>query len=359
MQFWRAERGVQPSLSPHHHDDLDRGGLDQISGLPQQVEVTVHDPPDEEDGQDSSHLHHTPHHPPVSESNEEWQGLGGSVLLVGESSPPPLPTPVEEGDESRLLHVAEENDQARRRPLHSCDGEDQPCADTGRMVNTEGRNDGCRSGNGVDGSGKGEGREKGDDQQVSHSAVVVKSESVQTPETETETGSREGGVRPEPSEDAETHLKVKSGCQEGRENVSPPSTSEHQHWDNNSSSSLLSLPQGTSRYGGTKLCSSLSLDRRSNLEESVLQQTRREERTEREIHTEEHDWRGDDLLKSEVYLFPVSNSPLDVITMLTRLACFTGSLLRNLTPKLRHGAVPDLDTFRVSGSPPEMCFICP
>ena len=35
------------------------------------------------------------------------------------------------------------------------------------------------------------------------------------------------------------------------------------------------------------------------------------------------------------YLFPVSNSPLDIITMLTRAASFTGVLLNILTPKLR------------------------
>ncbi len=34
------------------------------------------------------------------------------------------------------------------------------------------------------------------------------------------------------------------------------------------------------------------------------------------------------------YFFPVSNSPVDIVTMLTRLACFTGSILNVLTPRL-------------------------
>lgn len=34
------------------------------------------------------------------------------------------------------------------------------------------------------------------------------------------------------------------------------------------------------------------------------------------------------------YLFPVSNSPMDIVTMLSRLASFTGELLRVLTPKI-------------------------
>ena len=40
------------------------------------------------------------------------------------------------------------------------------------------------------------------------------------------------------------------------------------------------------------------------------------------------------------YMFPVSNSPLDIITMLTRLASFTGVLLQILTPNLRHNVFP-------------------
>lgn len=35
------------------------------------------------------------------------------------------------------------------------------------------------------------------------------------------------------------------------------------------------------------------------------------------------------------YLFPVSNSPIDMVTMLSRLASFTGELLAVLTPKIR------------------------
>ena len=34
------------------------------------------------------------------------------------------------------------------------------------------------------------------------------------------------------------------------------------------------------------------------------------------------------------YFFPVSSSPVDIVTMLTRLACFTGSILNVLTPRL-------------------------
>ena len=38
---------------------------------------------------------------------------------------------------------------------------------------------------------------------------------------------------------------------------------------------------------------------------------------------------------NQAFLFPVSNSPLDVITMLTRLAYFTGSVLGVLIPKVK------------------------
>ena len=37
------------------------------------------------------------------------------------------------------------------------------------------------------------------------------------------------------------------------------------------------------------------------------------------------------------YFFPVSNSPVDIVTMLTRLAYFTGTVLNVLTPRLPRG----------------------
>lgn len=37
----------------------------------------------------------------------------------------------------------------------------------------------------------------------------------------------------------------------------------------------------------------------------------------------------------QAFLFPVSNSPMDVVTMLVRLASFTGTLLGVLIPKLK------------------------
>lgn len=42
---------------------------------------------------------------------------------------------------------------------------------------------------------------------------------------------------------------------------------------------------------------------------------------------------GEEQLQS--YLFPISNSPMDLVTMLSRLASFTGELLLVLTPKIR------------------------
>ena len=109
-----------------------------------------------------------------------------------------------------------------------------------------------------------------------------------------------------------------------------------------------------------KESSPLSIDRHSDLEESILPEARVEGGGgggggeagggEVGVMAGEGDWRASALLReSNSYLFPVSNSPLDVITMLTRLACFTGMLLNTLTPKLRHGAVPGLDEPRVSG----------
>ena len=46
------------------------------------------------------------------------------------------------------------------------------------------------------------------------------------------------------------------------------------------------------------------------------------------------------------FLFPVSNSPIDIVTMLTRLACFTGSILNVLTPKLQRNAFQADDKVR-------------
>lgn len=37
----------------------------------------------------------------------------------------------------------------------------------------------------------------------------------------------------------------------------------------------------------------------------------------------------------QAFLFPVSNSPMDIVTMLVRLASFTGTLLGVLIPKLK------------------------
>ncbi len=49
---------------------------------------------------------------------------------------------------------------------------------------------------------------------------------------------------------------------------------------------------------------------------------------------------GDTQVKQ--FLFPVSNSPVDMVTMLTRLAAFTGVVLQVLTPKLRRNVgLPD------------------
>ena len=38
---------------------------------------------------------------------------------------------------------------------------------------------------------------------------------------------------------------------------------------------------------------------------------------------------------NQAFLFPVSNSPMDIVTMLARLASFTGTLLGVLIPKLK------------------------
>jgi len=40
------------------------------------------------------------------------------------------------------------------------------------------------------------------------------------------------------------------------------------------------------------------------------------------------------------YHFPVSSSPIDIVTMLTRLSTFTGMLLGVLTPKLKPHTIP-------------------
>lgn len=47
------------------------------------------------------------------------------------------------------------------------------------------------------------------------------------------------------------------------------------------------------------------------------------------------DGMNEDLRTLQPFLFPVSNSPVDLITMLSRLASFTGGLLTVLTPKIR------------------------
>ena len=95
--------------------------------------------------------------------------------------------------------------------------------------------------------------------------------------------------------------------------------------------------------------SSLSLDRHSDMEESMGVQIEggqgrgggRERQGGGGVK-----W-GLEEGEGATYLFPVSNSPVDLVTMLTRLASFTSTLLTALTPKLRHGAVPGLDEPRV------------
>ena len=47
------------------------------------------------------------------------------------------------------------------------------------------------------------------------------------------------------------------------------------------------------------------------------------------------DGQNEDLGPLQPFLFPVSNSPVDLVTMLSRLAAFTGELLAVLTPKIR------------------------
>ena len=104
--------------------------------------------------------------------------------------------------------------------------------------------------------------------------------------------------------------------------------------------------------------SSLSLDRHGDVEESVvhmLDKGRGRGRGEADVRSRDD---NDELLRWKVdnhrsekdhsYLFPISNSPMDIVTMLTRLACFTSTLLNTLTPKLRHGAMPAPDEPRVS-----------
>ncbi|CAI8016964.1 hypothetical protein GBAR_LOCUS10358, partial [Geodia barretti] len=95
--------------------------------------------------------------------------------------------------------------------------------------------------------------------------------------------------------------------------------------------------------------SSLSLDRHSDMEESSFQIDGGQQRgrggagdSGRHVHGEGTRWGGVGG-EGSAYLLPVSNSPVDLVTMLTRLAGFTSTLLATLTPKLRHGAVPGLD----------------
>ena len=119
-----------------------------------------------------------------------------------------------------------------------------------------------------------------------------------------------------------------------------------------SGSSTVSSYHDTS-HNNPKSYSSLSLDRHSDIEESIQHEGEGRERKRGDEVIGADDgrvgWRVSALSQeNSAYLFPVSNSPLDIVTMLTRLACFTGTLLNTLTPKLRHGAVPGLDDPRVS-----------
>ena len=119
-----------------------------------------------------------------------------------------------------------------------------------------------------------------------------------------------------------------------------------------SGSSTVSSYHDTS-HNNLKSYSSLSLDRHSDIEESIHHEGEGRERKRGDEVIGADDgrvgWRVSALSQeNSAYLFPVSNSPLDIVTMLTRLACFTGTLLNTLTPKLRHGAVPGLDDPRVS-----------
>lgn len=101
--------------------------------------------------------------------------------------------------------------------------------------------------------------------------------------------------------------------------------------------------------------SSLSVDHHSDVEESAIHTVGKGRKTD---NSSGLDWKVNALLqKDNSYLFPISNSPMDIVTMLTRLACFTSTLLNTLTPKLRHGAVLGLDEPRVSHCPSVDCTV--
>lgn len=95
--------------------------------------------------------------------------------------------------------------------------------------------------------------------------------------------------------------------------------------------------------------SSLSLDRHSDVEGSIMEHRGTSDPQGNTADIVGLQWRVDQLLKRDnSYLFPLSNSPIDIVIMLNRLTCFTSTLLNTLTPKLRHSAVPGLDEPRVS-----------
>ena len=117
--------------------------------------------------------------------------------------------------------------------------------------------------------------------------------------------------------------------------------------DGSTVSSVASSFRETSHPGQLqKDYSSLSLDRHSDVEESGFQPAEGGGGANGGRHGDGSS--GVRWGKGEsAYLFPVSNSPVDLVTMLTRLASFTSTLLTTLTPRLRHGAVPGLEEPRV------------
>ena len=69
-----------------------------------------------------------------------------------------------------------------------------------------------------------------------------------------------------------------------------------------------------------------------------------------------------DRTAESLYRFPVSSSPVDIVTMLTRLATFTGVVLKVLTPKLKRHTIPLEDqkvsrSLSLSPSPPSLSFL--
>ena len=343
---------------------------------------------EEEEGEEGSGKDRQPHQLTGKEKVEKRVGGGGAPDLVinvateDQDAVPGTSTNitttvsremVDEGNENQHTlptepvepekPVGKKTDEQQPSPTRSDYRTPSPISDTHLQELSSGPAAGAGGGGGGDGGGGGGdggggGGGGGDDERDTADGIIFQPHAFPSVEPTATTGSREdegGVVKPKP------HLLRSSELAITGEDGKPHATSAFTRLspsrepvfveDGSTISSVASSFRDTSNHL-RKDYSSLSLDRHSDMEESGVHIETGHARRDGEDRGGGRGGRGGVRWGVEggeglSYLFPVSNSPVDLVTMLTRLAYFTSTLLTTLTPKLRHAAVPGLDEPRV------------